>query len=121
MMLERDELVQILVKELGSRKFPLETEAVLQREIEEVIRRLLIPFHREYRLDADNRIDFLVQNVGLEIKIKGSPMKIFRQCERYCTFPQIQALILVTGKSMGFPAMINGKPSHIVPLARGWL
>jgi hypothetical protein len=76
---------------------------------------------REARLDGKNRIDFKVGGIGIEVKIKGNAKAIYKQCARYCALPEIEALILVTGRSMGFPETINNKPCYVVRLGKGWL
>lgn len=76
---------------------------------------------REVRLDADSIIDFMVGPVGIESKLRGGKMDIFRQLERYAAFPEIEALILVTNTAMGLPKEIGGKPTFYLSLGAGWL
>ena len=76
---------------------------------------------REERLDKDNIIDFLIDDIGIEVKIKGGKREIFRQCTRYCEFERVKTLILVTNISMGFPPTINGKDCYLFKLGQAWL
>jgi hypothetical protein len=41
-------------------------------------------------------IDFLVGDVGLEVKTQGSVPAIFQQLQRYASFAAVRSLLLVT-------------------------
>jgi hypothetical protein len=70
----------------------------------------------------ESRIDFMFPDgLGIELKIQGSARSIYDQCLRYCKYEQVKSLLLVTSKSMGFPKEINGKPTFIFNLSKGWL
>jgi hypothetical protein len=120
-------IVDDLLNFFKKNRFSLEDEKTLQAEIalklateDRFPHRL--PYLREFRLDDHSIIDFLVnENIGIEVKLKGSAMSIFRQCERYCQFPAIEALILLTNKSMALPPEINGKPCFVQNLSEAWL
>jgi len=52
----------------------------------------------------------------------SAPVKrIYKQCERYCEFPEVKALLLITNKATGFPETINNKNCYILNLAKAWL
>jgi hypothetical protein len=82
---------------------------VSEKTIHDELERLLIKadpswtVKREVVLGPRERIDLLVsepgQNVGIEVKVKGSPQKVLEQLRRYARHPQIDALILVTTKA----------------------
>lgn len=115
---------QQLINILKSKRFRLFTEKVLQTEIMELLSDHFKSeeIQREYRLDPVNIIDFLLfENVGIEVKMAGQKKAIYRQCERYCSFPKIQYLILVTSKAIGMPETINGKPILLINISRAWL
>lgn len=79
-------------------------------------------FVREYNLGSAGIIDFLVTGgVGIEVKIKGSPMAIHRQLKRYALHAEVNEIILITGKTMTLPATIEGKPSNFIQLSKSWL
>lgn len=80
-----------------------------------------IDFRREVRLSPTETIDFMVEDIGIEIKINGSAKKIYRQCERYCACDQVQMLILVTNKIMRLPSLINNKTTFVINLGNAWL
>lgn len=118
-----NDLAQRIIAVLKQTRFALDDEKRLHQQMHEVLK---IHFPEqvayEYPLDKKNRIDFLVSNVGIEVKIKGgSKREIFKQCTRYCEFDQIESLILVTGIMTGFPEQIHGKDCYVVKLSQAWL
>jgi hypothetical protein len=100
-------------------RFPLNDEKQLQQDIHSALS-LYVPY-REYRLDDKSIIDFIVGDIGIEVKLSGSRRQIYQQCKRYCEFEQISSLILITNRSMGLPQLINGKKSYILNLGIAWL
>lgn len=82
-----------------------------------------IRYEREVRLTARDRIDFLVDDVGVEVKIKGGPSAVLAQLGRYSRCERIAALCLVTDRSqltrVQFATGVNGKPFAIVALLGG--
>ncbi len=112
-----------IIKVLSTHRFPLIMEKETQMIIEQRFLENEIPFSREHRLDAKNIPDFFIDNDGIaiEVKIKGNPKQIYKQCERYCKFDSVKKLILVTNKSMGFPKEINGKDCYFVNIGKAWL
>ncbi len=114
--------VEAIFQCLANRRFPLNNEIVTQDAIESAFKESGIPYEREVRLDAANRIDFMVGDIGCEVKVKGhSKMQIFRQMERYSEFDGIKELMLVTNIPTGFPKEVNGKPVYVFNLAKAWL
>lgn len=105
---------------LNKQRFELHNEKALQADIERVLKENDVPYMREVRLSMDSIIDFIVEGVGIEIKLSGSPKSIHRQCERYCQFKDIEALMLVTNKAMKLP-QINNKFTYVLNLGIAWL
>lgn len=114
--MEIDQTVNSIFLKLRSCTLPHSSE----RELQDAIEAVLAPIQREYRLGS-GRIDFMLDGVGIEVKIHGSAKSIHRQLTRYCTFEDVKALILVTSKSMGLPPGINGKPIYYFSVGRSWL
>lgn len=117
-------MIDSILSILNNKRFPLHNEKSLQAAIEMELLRNLPDWMvtREYMLDKNNTIDFLIHgDYGIEVKIKASKMAIYRQCERYCQFDKINSLFLVTNTSMGFPKEINGKDCYIINLGKAWL
>jgi hypothetical protein len=110
-----------LVRFLRRVRMRVSNEAALQQSIEEALAGNDIPYEREVRLSAAERIDFMVGGIGIEAKCRYSKRSIFRQLERYAARGEITALILITGTAMGLPAEIGGKPVFIVSTGRAFL
>jgi len=77
-----------------------------------------IPFEREVRLSPESRIDFLVDRIGIEVKVDSSTPVVLRQLQRYALEERIGSLLLVTSRTRhkGMPEIINGKPLYVVHL-----
>ncbi len=114
-------MVHEIVNLLSKFKFPLADEKKLQSAIQSILDKNKIKYQREYRLDNRNIPDFFIDGIAIEIKIKGGAKSIYRQCERYCSFDSVTNLILITGRSMGFPEEINGKSCYVIKLGTAWL
>lgn len=112
---------RVMVRLIESLRLPLSDEKALQAALEPHLLRHCGLTLREHHLGDRDIIDFLVEDVGLEIKIKGQRRAIYRQCERYCRHDTVQALVLATNAAMGMPATIAGKPVFVASLGRGWL
>lgn len=107
-------------------RFNLGNEKALQLEIEIILNQNKecrgYRFNREHRLSKKHIIDFLIDGkIGIEVKIGGSPIKIFNQVASYCDYDDIDTIILLTNKIMRLPAYINGKPTHVINLGTAWL
>ena len=96
-------------------------EMDLHRLIEERLTEEGIPFIHEARLQPGCRIDFLCGSVGIETK-RGRPErgKILRQLQRYAGCEPVDALVLVTERTVLLPDRIGGKPLRTVCLNRLW-
>lgn len=110
-----------LVSFLGDQRIPHSTEAEMQEFINELLKLKGVEYTREAVLSGKDRIDFLVGRVGIECKIKGQPLRIHRQLERYLQSDKLDAIILITGKYMGTTGESNGKPIKVIQVGKGWL
>jgi hypothetical protein len=113
--------IQSIHKVLSTHRFPVHNEKQLQTDIAFIFERSGISYIREHILDNNNIIDFMSGDIGVEVKIKGNKKAIYLQCERYCDFPGIKSLLLITNRSMGFPKQINGKDCYVLNLGKAWL
>ena len=102
-------------------RLSLTSEKVLQSEIADLLASKNIPFEREVSLSPGDCIDFLVGDIGIEVKLKGSAKAIYRQCARYCQSDRIREILLVTNRAMGLPREINAKPAYLLSLGVSWL
>lgn len=111
----------LAVAVLRSIRLPAGPEKDVQQAISDALGRAGIVHSREVRLSPTDIIDFVVDGLGIEVKIKGARRAILRQLERYAAHPDISALALVSSVAMGVPAVINGKPVEFVSMGRAWL
>lgn len=87
-----------LIKALGELKNQFRDEAELQQATEAILRQET--YAREYPLDEQSRIDFLVldlanqKRIGIECKVKPNGMAVWRQLSRYAE--HVDVLILLT-------------------------
>jgi hypothetical protein len=112
---------QEIIRVLAGCRFPLSNEKLLQAAIQEEFDAHGVEHSREHRLSAADIPDFMVGRIVIEIKIKGSKRNIYAQIKRYAEHAEVDELILVTNVPMGLPAKVEGKPVHLVNLARAWL
>lgn len=80
-----------------------------------------IPWEHEVKLGPRCRIDLMCGSVGIEIK-RGQPDKarIRQQLARYAACEQVEALILVTERTVPVPHALCGKPVRVICLNRLW-
>lgn len=98
------------------------TEAAAHNALADALQAAGLDVQREVRLNDRERIDLLVDGVGIEVKVQGTRRDIWRQLQRYAASEQIHALVLAT--SAAWPAgvaSVGGKPLFHASLARGWL
>jgi hypothetical protein len=113
------ELCEAVVTAISSNRYRFTSEDELQRGIDLALIRHGIVADREVRLAPGDIIDFLAGDVGVEVKVDGSPQSIARQLMRYAGSPRVASLVLVTRKAQHanrFPPSIGGKPLRIVSL-----
>lgn len=111
-----------IIELLTTHRLPLADERLLQQAIGDVFEVGALDFEREVRLAPGDIIDFMVEgSVAVEVKIKGSRRAIYRQLERYCGHDAVASIVLATNVPMALPLEINGKPTAIAALGRGWL
>lgn len=118
--------VDKILKVIDGMRLSFTTESELQDLVHGVIKAIGNKHMREYRFDLRDRIDFLVMEtdigtLGIECKIKGSPMGVLRQLKRYEQQPQIDALMLVTSKIFSIDKSQFTKPFFMAWVSRGML
>ena len=98
--------------ELSNARVVTSNELLVQDAIERLLQRSGIDYVREHLLNARDRIDFLVGDIGIEVKVQGSTASVERQLARYAEHECIAHLILVTSKvrHTQVPPSIGGKP-----------
>lgn len=109
---------------LGWYRFRFSREAELQVGIATALSRLdTVLVRREFRLSDSDVIDFLVDDVGVEVKVDGSCPALLRQLHRYAQSDAIGSLVVATHLSRlaQMPATIGGKPVFVALLRGGIL
>ena len=110
-----------LVNFLKNKTFNLSNEKLTQGQIEKELTLDRIVFYREKRLSETDKPDFMIGDIAIEVKLKGSAAEIFRQCERYCSYSEVRVLILMCSRPMGIKGEINGKPIYLIDMGKSWL
>lgn len=119
---------------LTTHRLPLSDEKQLQAAIAGVLKAAALHFAREVYLGPRDIVDFMVYpdpvfdqlggarvGAAIEVKIKGNRRDIYRQVERYCGHAAVGEIVLATNVPMALPEFIDGKPTGIAALGRGWL
>jgi hypothetical protein len=99
-------------------------EKVCQAEIDAHLRGRGLTFLREHDFgDGVGVCDFFFPRSGLVLEAKAfkswSKRQVYRQCERYCRHPEVNGLLLATGRAQGLPPTIEGKPVRVYQLGIG--
>jgi hypothetical protein len=110
-----------IIRTIQSNRFSLSGEKQTQVQIGDALAAAGIPFEREVRLSDEDIVDFMVDGIAVEVKIKGQRKAIYRQLERYAAHERVRAVLLVTAVSMQLPPAINSKPAKVASLGAGWL
>ena len=80
-----------------------------------------LPYEHEAKIGAGCRIDYLVGDVGVEIK-KGRPVRtqLLNQLRRYAACERVGAIVVLTQRSLPLPASVGGKPLRALSLNQLW-
>jgi hypothetical protein len=115
-------MIATLVSLIRASKIDLSNEKQAQADVEQLLIQAKIPFEREVRLTDLDVIDFVIQGIGVELKLRGARKKeVYRQLCRYARHPRIDILLLASNLSMGLPPKIEGKDAYFVKLGEAWL
>lgn len=95
------------------------TEKVLQDALEVVLRANFSTLRREVKLSEGSTIDFLVDALGVEVKVDGSRMGVIRQIQRYLEHESVDGLVLITTRRQHLliPKQLRGKSVDIAWLS----
>lgn len=98
----------------------LSNEKLLQNDIAATFEKHNITFKKEVKLDEKSTVDFMIENLAIEIKItsKVSAMNIYRQIEKYAKNEKVAAVLLMTSKTLRMPESAFGKEIYILSLGR---
>jgi hypothetical protein len=109
-------LDQVLAAIRGHR-FRYTNEDELQEGIAAALERVGLDPRREVRLGDRDRIDIVVEDVGIEVKVAGAASSAYTQLQRYASHDEISHLVLVTTRWQRLPAEAGGKPLTTISLA----
>ena len=107
---------------LGELRSPF---ALYETEIHQMVAKRLsdagLPFVHEAKLSPGCRIDYRVGNVGIEIK-KGRPDagRLKKQLARYAACEELEALVVISQRTVSLPKTVLGKPVHVIVLNQLW-
>lgn len=115
--------VEAIVACLSHIKLRAGRELAMQDTIATALAGAGIVFGREVQLAPTNRIDFLVEDVGIEAKVAGGHGEVLRQLHRYAEEERVAGLVLVTTclRHRRMPHELLGKPLRVVHLFGGSL
>lgn len=99
-----------LIAALDALRFDGTDEYSLQRDIAAALSAAGVAFEAEVALSRTDRIDFLAGVVGIEVKVDGSPSSVARQCIRYLSHDQVEALVVVSARAR----LVRGLPASVV-------
>jgi len=115
------EIIDQIKQAIRNKRLPVHDEKLLQGKIEQELIKCGLNVKREYAFDKKDIVDFFIDGVAVEVKIKGSSMAIHRQLKRYATYVEVKQIVLITAKHMGLPTDINGKPATLIHISTAWL
>jgi len=110
-----------IAAEIGRIRLPVGGEKKMQAALSAALDQIGIAHQREVKLGDGDIVDFMIGDIALELKIKGQPVEILRQCERYASHEGVEGLVLMTAKAMSMPSELLGKPVRTVFASAAWL
>ena len=99
--------------------------ALYEMDIHEMVAKRLsdagLPFVHEAKLAPGCRIDYLVDQIGIEIK-KGRPdaNAVKKQLMRYAACDRVEAIVLLSQRRITVPPTVLGKSVHVIVLNQLW-
>lgn len=93
----------------------------LHEQVASALERANIPFSHEVQVGPRCRIDFLSENIGIEIK-RGKPRRhdLINQATRYLSSPRVHALIIISERETTLPDSLLGKPCISLSFNKLW-
>lgn len=107
---------ELLVEYIEAHRLSARTEEQLGDSVEALLKFYGITYAREHRLNARDRLDFLIEGgIALELKIQGSGQALLRQLRRYADASEVTSIIVVTTRARlcAMPAELGGKRIHL--------
>jgi aromatic ring-opening dioxygenase catalytic subunit (LigB family) len=108
MSIQPDERLQQLTTLLNQYRYSYVSEKELQDGIANALEKEGISFKRELCVSKSDRPDFVVGDIAIEVKIKGSISDLLRQIARYAKHSEIQSILVI-----GTPHWITRVPASL--------
>ena len=115
-------IIEAVVSALQAMRPPFALyEYDIHKMVEQRLREAGFAYAHEARIGKGCRIDYLVGDVGIEIK-KGKPIPavLLRQIERYAACEAVSGLVVITQRNVRLPKATIGKPLYGISLAQLW-
>ena len=103
---------------LAGARFLTFDEAGLQRAVAHELDRHGLAYQREKRFGSRDRVDFFVDGVVLELKVKAPAKAILRQVLRYAEHGDVRAIVVAgtCHSVLRLPHEVSGKPLYAIHL-----
>lgn len=116
----RRQAVEAVATAVRKYRFRFVAEDELQRGLLAAFEAEGLPAEPEARLTPRDCIDFLIGDIGVEVKVDGSAAEVERQLARYAASPLINSLVLITNcaRHSKVKRELLGKPVAVIPAFR---
>lgn len=98
-----------VVNHLARYSYRYSSEVALHASLAKVLDTHGFEYQREFVLDAQNRVDFWLNGIVIEVKVGGSMADALRQVGRYINLPNVNGVILA-GTSRWAAEALDQKP-----------
>ena len=115
-------LLDLVLSALGELRSPFALyESDIHQMVEKQLQKARLPYVHEAKIGPGCRIDYLVGDVGIEIK-KGRPDadRLKRQLARYAACEDVAALVVIAPRSVALPQTVLNKPVRVIALNQLW-
>lgn len=113
--------VDDICRVLCNARYHYHSEKGLQQGVNQLLSELGVNFRPEYSLSPRNRIDFLIETlgIGIECKVDGTLNALLRQISRYAATGKISDLIVLTTRSIHqrIPTQLHGVSVFVVVIS----
>ena len=115
-------LLDLVLSALGELRSPFALyESDIHQMVEKQLQKARLPYVHEAKIGPGCRIDYLVGDVGIEIK-KGRPDagRLKRQLARYAACEDVAALVVIAPRSVALPQTVLNKSVRVIVLNQLW-
>lgn len=114
--------IDSIVKFASTLRLDPTVEYVMQSQLARAFANAGIDAKREFALTEHDRPDFLIGDIAIECKVKGTPSEIYRQLCRYAMTGKIRGLILITARTrLPLLPRIEGVMTRQVYVGDAWI